>query len=95
MMAKTYAAVLLIKRALNAGIRSDYVLMDTWFTTEPMIKAVLKEGLDVIGMVKQLKQHYNYRGKAYILPQLQKFIRFEGPSNIFGHLLSLPKQEFL
>lgn len=86
MMAKTDAAVLLIKRALNAGIRADYVLMDTWFTTEPMIKAVLKEGLDVIGMVKQLKQHYNYRGKAYILPQLQKFVRFEGPGNIFGSL---------
>lgn len=40
MMYKTDAAILLIKNALNAGIKADYVLMDTWFTTEPMIKEI-------------------------------------------------------
>lgn len=35
-------AVLLIKDALDAGIKADYVLMDTWFTTEPMLKKILK-----------------------------------------------------
>lgn len=85
-MAKTDAAVLLIQRTLAAGIKADYVLMDTWFTTEPMIKAILKEGLDVIGMVKQLKQRYIYNGKAYTLPQLKKFVCFEGARNIFGSL---------
>ena len=54
-MAKTDTAILLIERALNAGIQTDYVLMDTWFTTEPMVKSILCRGLDVIGMVKQLK----------------------------------------
>ena len=73
MMAKTDAAILLIKRALNAGIRADYVLMDTWFTTEPMIKSVLDTGLGVIGMVKQLKQRYIYNGREYDLPGLRKF----------------------
>ena len=86
MLAKTEAAVLLIRRALNAGIRADYVLMDTWFTTEPMIKEVLAEGLEVIGMVKQLKQRYNYKGRAYTLPRLRKFVRFNGARNIFGSL---------
>ena len=86
MLAKTEAAVLLIQRALNAGIRADYVLMDTWFTTEPMIKEVLAEGLEVIGMVKQLKQRYNYKGRAYTLPRLRKFVRFNGARNIFGSL---------
>lgn len=33
MMHKTDAAILLIKNALNAGIKADYILMDTWFTT--------------------------------------------------------------
>ena len=56
MMHKTDAAVLLIKNALNAGVEADYVLMDTWFTTEPMISEILKAGIDAIGMVKQLKQ---------------------------------------
>ena len=51
LMAKTDAAILMVDRALNAGIRADYVLMDTWFTTEPLIMSILARGLDVIGMV--------------------------------------------
>ena len=86
LLPKTEASILLIKRALEAGICADYVLMDTWFTTEPMIKAVLAEGLDVIGMVKQLKQRYNYKGRNYTLPELQKFVCFDGVRNIFGSL---------
>lgn len=30
MMRKTDAAILLIKNALNVGIKADYILMDTW-----------------------------------------------------------------
>lgn len=86
MLRKPEAAILLIKRALAAGIRADYVLMDTWFTTEPMLKNILETGLDVIGMVKQLKQMYIYKGKLYTLPQLQKFMRMETPGDIFGSL---------
>ena len=86
LMAKTDAAVLMIERALNAGIKADYVLMDTWFTTEPMIQSILAKGLDVIGMVKQLKQRYYYKGKAYTLPELQRFVSFDGARDIFGSL---------
>jgi hypothetical protein len=91
MMAKTDAAILMIQRALKSGIQADYVLMDTWFTTEPMIQSILAEGLDVIGMVKQLNQRYNYKGKAYTLPQLQKFVSFDGARNIFGSLCATTK----
>lgn len=38
MLAKPDAAILLLQRALAAGIQADYVLMDTWFTTEPMLE---------------------------------------------------------
>ena len=82
MFKKTDAAILLIQRALNAGIKADYVLMDTWFTTEPMLKKILETGIDAIGMVKQLKQRYFYRGKLYTLPQLQKFMRTENPKDM-------------
>ena len=91
MISKTDAAVLLIQRALDFGIAADYVLMDTWFTTEPMLKAVLKEGLHVIGMVKQLKQVYLYRGRAYTLPELQKFVKNENADSIFGSLVVTAK----
>lgn len=51
-----------------------------------MIKSILAEGLDVIGMVKQLKQRYRYKGSSYTLPELQKFVSFNGARNIFGSL---------
>lgn len=86
MLSKTEAAILLIKNALDTGILADYVLMDTWFTTEPMLQAILELGLDVIGMVKQLKQRYYFNGKLYTLPELQKFVNYNGGSSIFGSL---------
>ena len=91
MLHKTDAAILLIKNALNAGIKADYVLMDTWFTTEPMIKEILETGIHTIGMVKQLKQRYTYNGKQYKLPELKKFVSFEGTRNIFGSLVVATK----
>ena len=90
-MQKTDAAILLIKNALNAGVKADYVLMDTWFTTEPMLKKILLLGIDTIGMVKQLKQRYTYHGKQYTLHELKKFVRFEGTRNIFGSLVVTTK----
>lgn len=48
----------MIDRAMNAGIDASYVLMDTWFTHQPLIKAIKDQGLDVIGMVKALNQRY-------------------------------------
>ena len=91
MLSKPKDAIKLIKEALNAGILADYVLMDTWFTTEPMIRSIVELGLDVIGMVKQLKQRYYFNGKAYTLPELQKFVNYNGASNIFGSLLVTTK----
>ena len=91
MMHKTDAAIRLIESALNAGIKAQYVLMDTWFTTEPMIGAILNTSLDVIGMVKQLKQRYTYKGKQYKLQELKKFVCFDGARNIFGSLIVTTK----
>ena len=91
MMHKTDAAIRLIENALRAGIKAQYVLMDTWVTTEPMIGAILNTGLDVIGMVKQLKQRYTYNGKQYKLQELKKFVCFDGARNIFGSLIVTTK----
>ena len=71
--------------------KADYVLMDTWFTTEPMLTRILACGIDVIGMVKQLKQRYSYRGKSYTLSELRKFVRFESGKNIFGSVVVTTK----
>ena len=83
-MQKPDAAIALIRNALNAGIAARYLLMDTWFTVEPFIKRVLAEGLDVIGMLKDNKQQYWYRGRLYGLRELAKFICFDSQKEIFG-----------
>lgn len=91
LLSKPDAAVLLVERALVAGIRADYILMDTWFTTEPLITRLLKLGMDTIGMVKQLNQRYIYHGEHYTLSQLKKLVCFEGNRNIFGSIVVTTK----
>ena len=62
----------MIQRALNAGIDASYVLMDTWFTHQPLIKNIKEQGLDVIGMVKNLKQRYLVDGERVSLNELYR-----------------------
>ena len=91
MMHKTDAAIQLIRNALTAGIKAGYVLMDIWFTTEPMLKNILDTGIHAIGMVKQLQQRYTYNGRQYTLPGLKKFVDFSSAGNIFGSLVVTTK----
>ena len=79
---KPEAALQLIRNALNAGIKASYVLIDTWFTNEPFIGKIKKEGLDVIGMLKDNKQFYFYKGRKYNLKQLGKLVSFSRPGDI-------------
>ena len=41
---KLKVAIRLIQNTLKTGIFANYVLMDTWFTTESMIKNVMNKG---------------------------------------------------
>ncbi|WP_059106227.1 IS4 family transposase [Shouchella shacheensis] len=62
----------MIARAMKAGIDASYVLMDSWFTQQPLIKDLTEQGLSVIGMVKKLKQRYLVDGKRVSLDQLYR-----------------------
>jgi hypothetical protein len=46
--------------------------MDTWFTHQPLIKNIKEQGLDVIGMVKNLKQRYFIDGERVNLKELYR-----------------------
>lgn len=83
-LSKMDVAIMLLKNALNAGIRADYVLMDTWFTCEPVIRGIKETGLEVIGMLKDTKQQYWYHGRLMNLRQLAGFVRFDTSDDIFG-----------
>lgn len=65
----------MLKRAMNAGIDASYVLMDSWFTQQPLIKTITEQGLDVIGMVKKLKQRYLVDDKRVSLDQLYRLAK--------------------
>ncbi len=62
----------MIERALSNGVEASYVLMDTWFTQQPLIQAIVKQGLDVIGMVKNAKQRYQIDGQMVSLKELYR-----------------------
>ncbi|MBO5596982.1 MAG: transposase [Oribacterium sp.] len=84
---KPQAAIQMIHDALASGIKASYILMDTWFTNEPFINEILKEGLDVIGMLKDNKQLYWYNGRLYNLKALSKLIDRRKPGDIFGSIV--------
>jgi len=62
----------MIDRALQNGVNASYILMDTWFTHAPLIRAVRERGLDVIGMVKNNNQRYLVNGHFLSLKELYK-----------------------
>lgn len=95
MLHKPDAALRLIKSALDIGISADYVLMDTWFTTEPFIKSIQDLGLNVIGMVKQLNQSYIFHGKTYKLEQLKKRTPYKSAKECFGSLVVYTKNHHI
>jgi DDE superfamily endonuclease len=65
----------MIERALKAGIDASYVLMDSWFTQQPLIKDIKEQGIDVIGMVKNLKQRYLVGDKRVSLNELYRLAK--------------------
>jgi len=77
----------MVQNALEQGFNADYLLMDTWFTHEPLVKRVKDEGLDVIGMVKDLKQRYSYNGQEYTLKKLKLFLPKKGSGDILGSII--------
>lgn len=89
---KPEAAIKLIKNALAYGIEADYVLMDTWFTNEPLIKSILKEGLDAIGMVRKGNARYHYQNQMYDLKELRKFVTKERGGSILGSVAVTTKE---
>ncbi|MEJ7681473.1 MAG: hypothetical protein WKG06_27205 [Segetibacter sp.] len=71
-MSKTNVAIVMIKRALGF-LKVDYVLMDSWFTSERMIECVRSysnQNVHLIGMMKIGKARYLYKAEFYGAAQL-------------------------
>jgi len=71
-MSKTDVGIAMIKRALEF-LQVDYMLMDSWFTSERMIECIrsyTKQNVHLIGMMKMGKAKYLYKGKMYDAAEL-------------------------
>ena len=67
----TKVMVELIKRALHAGIKADYVLFDTWFSAPAQLIDIKQLGLDAIAMIKKSsKIKYVFEGKRLSLNKI-------------------------
>jgi len=92
-ISKTKVAIDMLKQTLSSRINADYVLMDTWFTTEPFIQKINELGLDVIGMVKQLRQRYEYNGRLLNLRKLFQAIPNKKRGDIICSAIVKTKRE--
>lgn len=63
-MKGTDVMIELLKSALSAGHRVDYVLFDTWFSNLAQLIAVKNLGLDSIAMIKKSSRiYFEYEGE--------------------------------
>ena len=63
-MKATTVVLRLLKRAVKAGFKTQYVMFDSWFTCPSLLSELAKLGLKTIGMVKQgEKMLYSFNGQ--------------------------------
>jgi hypothetical protein len=60
-------AIAMIKRALIKNVIVDYILMDSWFVCDKVIKFVgnITGGIHIIGMAKMAKATYGFEGGLF------------------------------
>ena len=63
--------------AVYRSLQIDYVLVDSWFTCDALIKAVTQHGTHLIGMYKIAATKFLYRGKALNFKQINSQITDE------------------
>ncbi len=85
----TTVMVELLKAALEAGHKAEYVLFDSWFSNPQQIREVMHLGLHVIAMVKRSsKRTYIFEGKQMNIKQI--FASCKKRRGQSKYLLSIP-----
>ena len=70
-MKGTSVMVELLKTALNAGYKADYVLYDSWFSNPAQLVEVKNLGLDSIAMIKKSSRiRYEYEGQMLSIKKI-------------------------
>ena len=70
-MKGTSVMVELLKTALNAGYKADYVLYDSWFSNPAQLVAVKNLGLNSIALIKKSSRiRYEYEGQMLSIKKI-------------------------
>jgi hypothetical protein len=75
---KISTALSVIKRAAKHGFVPQYLLVDSWYTSEKFILTVrkIKKGaVHLLGMVRQDKRQFNYQDKKHNAKELRKMLK--------------------
>jgi hypothetical protein len=72
---KLKCGIKMIKRAISKGLKVDYVLCDSWFTSLELIEAIRgikKQAVHLIGMYKTAKTKFEYGGQQLTTKQIRE-----------------------
>jgi len=85
---KIDVTVSMIKRAIRKGLHIDYILMDSWFICDKIIKCIegLNKGVFVLAMGKMGKNKYELSGKEYTAKELAYKLKKEKKERYYKSL---------
>lgn len=67
---KLQIAVAMIQRAIHAGIKADYLLVDSWYSKPVFIKEIKALGLDTISRIANSTTIWNFEGRHKTLNRI-------------------------
>ncbi len=74
---KTDSAIKMVRRAISQGFKVDYLLMDSWFTSEAfidLVKKVRNQTVHLIGMYSKCKTRFGFSGGTYTYRQINNLL---------------------
>jgi len=67
---KIVQVIVMLTQAIRQGLKAEYVLTDSWFFCEQLLRFTLGKGMDLISGVKMGKFTFHYNGKDYPVKSL-------------------------
>jgi len=67
---KLQIAIAMVQRAIHAGIRADYLLVDSWYSKPVFIKEIRALGLDTISRIANSTKIWHFEGKYKTLNRI-------------------------
>ena len=74
---KTDSAVKMFRRAISQGFKVDYLLMDSWFTSEifiDLVRSVKNQTVHLIGMYSKCKTGFGFSGDTFTYSQINNLL---------------------